>query len=394
MEAVSAMAEIKSVTQYLGSVAAAERLGVSRSTIHKAVTTGALVPDMRTPHGHARFSLETLEAFREDLASEAPREMAREPGPEAVALEARLLAGMVQLLTSKTEVSEVCGAALGIIKQLVPHVHMGHVALHTPTEGDPWGVRVVAHEGYTPDAITTYWELGQASGPFTTDEVVRTGKMVRIETPKHPGGPVRSGTMLFLRQLDVHTFVALPLLAGGRSIGALVLLSHRPHAWGAAEVELLQAVADHLGATVAAAQVLTRRRRMLSGGRDLVALALRLKGRDAVEAFERLAEEYRVASDAVGICVLGLGQDVLVGDERLREHAARARVEGVPRLDFLDGEELIQTVVASALELPGGERAGLAAIWPGRRTDLEAQHKLLTIFGGACVLALASATER
>ena len=388
------MMNIKPAMRYIGSVAAAQELGVSRSTIHKAVKTGTLVPDMRTPHGHARFRPETLEAFREDMASETLREVAHEPLPHGSIQQARLLAAMVQSLTTTSEVPEICKAAFGMVKQLVPNVHMGHVALHMPTDGDPWAVQVVAHEGYPADTAGTYRELGRSAGPFTTEEVVRTGRMVRIEAPRQPGREVRHGTAVFMRQLNVHTFLALPLMARGQCIGALVVLSHRAYAWSAAEIELLQAVADHVGATVSAAQLLTKRRRLLSGGCDLVMRALNLKGTMPAEAaLQRLAEEYRRASAAVGVCLRGIGHDLLIGDERLLEHAAQAQKDGVPKLDFLDVAGLIQTVVASALDLPSGERAGLAALWPGRRSDLEAQHKLLTIFGGACVLVLSPSNQ-
>jgi GAF domain-containing protein len=391
------MAKIKPASRYVGSVTAARTLGVSRSTIHKAVKTGALVPDLRTPRGHVRFTSETLEMFREELTAETLREVSREQAPHAPARrvasgavqQARLLAAIPQSLTSTSEAPEVCRKALDVIGQLVPHVDMSHVALAMPSDENPLAARVVAHNGYTAEAAATYRELGRAAGPFTTDEAIRTGRLVRIEMPGPPDQKVPSGTMVFFRQLEVRTLLALPLLSGGTCLGALVVLSHRERAWSATEIELLQAVAEHVAATVAAAKLLSKRRRMLSGGRDLVLTALSLKGAAPLTtAVERLAETYRGASDAAGVCLLGLGQDLLVGDERLREHAARARQDGMPRLDLVGAEDSMQTVVASALDLPGGGRVGLAAIWPGRRTDLEAQHKLLTIFGGACLLVL------
>ena len=115
----------------------------------------------------------------------------------------RLLAAMVRLLTSKGEVAEVCKAALGIIGQLVPNIHMSHIALALPTAADPWAARVVAHDGYPSDAITTYQELGRSAGPFTTEEVVMTGTPRRIDVPASADPPLRLGTALFLKQLDV-----------------------------------------------------------------------------------------------------------------------------------------------------------------------------------------------
>lgn len=384
----------RSATRYVGSVAAAAKLGVSRSTIHHAVKLGALVPDLRTPRGHVRFTDETLESFREVLASQTLREVASEQRSETALWHVQMLATMVHLLTSKGEVEEVCQAALGIIVQLVPNVHMGHVALAMPTEGDPLAVRVAAHHGYPADAITTYRELGHSAGPYTTEEVAMTGKPRRIDSSAPSGHPIRQGTAVFLKQLDAHSFLALPLLVGGRSIGALVVISHQQQAWDAADAALLSAVADHLGALVAAAQLLSKRRRLLSGGRELVTLALRLNGATPPEdALQQLAEAYRAASGAVGICVVGLGRDLLSGDERLHERAAAAQASGNPALDLPESEGLIQTVVSSGLELPNGEWAGLAAVWPGLRSDLEAQHKLLTIFGGACVLVLSPSNE-
>ena len=104
------------------------------------------------------------------------------------------------------------------------------------------------------------------------------------------------------------------------------MISHRPQAGDADDVDLLRTVADHLAATVAAAQLLANRRRLLSGGRDLTALALRLNGTvPDEEALRQLAQVYRAASGAVGVCVVGMGRDLLVGEERLQAIAPRVR---------------------------------------------------------------------
>jgi PAS domain S-box-containing protein len=56
---------------YLSSGMAAQQLGLSATTFRRAVKRGEIWPEARTPAGHARFSVEAVETFRDRLGRHA-----------------------------------------------------------------------------------------------------------------------------------------------------------------------------------------------------------------------------------------------------------------------------------------------------------------------------------
>lgn len=341
-----------------------------------------VVPDRYTPGGHVRFRRATLEAFR---ARQAERATAGETLTPLRALEelARLAAVAAGTL------DEVSREALQIIQRVQPGVDLCFIARHAPTERDPWSVQVVAQEGITADMLEVYRRL-RPSHEFATTAVVRSGKLEACADTSTE--TVRHATALFTRQMNLRSYLILPLHGKERLFGVLALMSRKPHAFSASDMVLLSAVANQVAAALISTDRLAAVRHALLAARDLTTLALEPpdaapSARPRGAALAGLVEMFQKASAADVVCTLGFEQDVSVNEPRLWELARQAcELRSLVPTIWGSGPNL-HTGVAMHVLLPEGGHAAVAAAWKGTRESLEIDHTLLAILAGACVLA-------
>lgn len=384
------MASIKPSKNYVGIVAASRMLAMNRSTLHKAVKQGKLVPDMRTPRGHVRFRPETIATFGHTLsAPAAPLPAPSAPtAPLAPATPSRPLTRLTQMLSTQTDPDPICQAALAVLRETVPAVEMGYITLHAPSAQDPWGVRVAAHEGFPSTMISAYRQLGASGMLDITKQVMRTSTTVRFDDTADAQAQtwLQRGSVPVIRELEARTLVVAPLPAEQRACGVMAAMSTQPHAFSDGEISFMRALADHLAAVLVSAQALASLRAALVTGGDLILRALRLRALRAPDALADLAAAFCAAAGAYTVCTAGLGEDLPGTEPYLRILAQQVQDSGVERVEFFITGELPATGVAAVVPLPGVRCGAIAAAWHGRRSDWELSQQLLTVLGAACLL--------
>jgi GAF domain len=364
----------------LGIVEAARILGVHRSTLHLAVREHQLVPDARTPHGHVRFRLETIEAFRARLTDMT--------GAGGSAVRLRTLTHIARLLAAGREREEICRSVLAAIRRLQPAVAIAYICSHAPTEQDPFELKVLASEGLSVDMIEAFSRL-RPNHAFATTVALQTGKVELCDDASRGG--LRPGSALLMQHMGMRSYAVVPILAEQRAIGVIALLSAKPQAFGSGEVAFMSVIADHLAAVLASAHWVARLSGMLESGRRLVQQALEARRGpaspgSAARALDDLVEAFRTASGASRVCVVGLGIDVRGEGSHLRELARQTREVGSMQLDIWRSGAALYTGIAACIPWAGGSWGAVAAAWRGQRLHWEEDHALLTIFGAACVL--------
>jgi hypothetical protein len=389
------MASIKPDKQYVGIVAASRMLGMNRSTLHKAVKQGKLVPDIRTPRGHVRFHPATIATFAHTLATPA----VPSPAPSAPATAfppaapSRRLTRLTQMLTTQGDPDQICQAALAILRETVPAVEMGYIALHAPTPQDPWSVHVAAHEGFPSTMISAYRQLGASGMLDATKQVIRTATLVRLDDTADAQAQLPRGSVPVIRELEARTLVVAPLSAEQRACGVITAMSTQPHAFSDGEVSFMRALADHLAAVVVSARALASLRGAVVTGSDLILRALRLRALRAPDALADLAAAFCAATGAYTVCTAGLWEDLPGTEPYLRTLAQQVQDSGFERVEFFITDGSPDTGVVAVIPLPGVHYGAIAAAWHGRRADWELSQQLLTVLGAACLLVSPSSNS-
>jgi GAF domain len=373
---------------YVGIMDAARALGLSRSTLHKAVRKGSLVPDMRTPRGHVRFRPQTIEAYRQRLQETESRALA--PPALPIASEkapAGVLAEMARALVAGEDMQEIGRIALDGIRRVMPNAHMGYIARHAPTERDPWRVRMLALDHYPMEAIQAFGRL-RPTYEFSLTAALQTGKIEGSGDTATED--VRSGSTLLMRLLQARSYVVLPILADQHPIGVMGVISRMSYAFGPGEVLFLSQVADQLAVAITISARLRSQRAMLEASGRLTMRAQEGRARAGATApvadLDKLASMYRAASGAYTVCSAGLGVDLMAKDDRIQALARLAAERGQQQVDIWDDNDRPATGLAANIPLPGRWRAAVAAGWAGLRDTPEADLALLVVFGAACLM--------
>lgn len=367
--------------EWLGVVAASHLLGVHRSTVNAAVNQQQLVPDMFTPGGHARFKRGTLEAFRE-------RQSERATATETVT-RLRALSDLARLAQGTGTPEEVAREALRIIQRVQPNVDLCCMVRHMPSEHNPWSVRLLAQEGFPEDVLEMYRRLAP-NQESTTIAVLKSGKQEYCADTL--GDNVRYGSVLFTRQLDIRSYLVLPLLGERSPFGVLVLLSRKTHAFAAGDMLFLATAANQLTSALISAQRLADVRKALRATHDMTVRAMLLPDGTPKEqargtALAASVAIFQWASGADMVCTLGFEQNVTGDAPRLWELAARACERRSIEPSMWGSGEGLRTGVAMYVPLPGDRHAAVAAAWKGERATLELDYILLTALASACVHA-------
>ena len=142
-----------------------------------------------------------------------------------------------------------------------------------------------------------------------------------------------------VREVNIHSFVVAPLVAGGRTYGAMGAFSSRIDAFDDADVALVRALADHAAAAMANAdlivelnrsrQALARRAEAERAVREIAANISAI--RDPDEVLQQTVDEARRLLDSDSARIDMLEGDMLTWAYAAGEAATRTRKAGLDR---------------------------------------------------------------
>lgn len=377
----------------VGAQEAARFLGVHRSTLHAAVRQGVIVPDSHTPGGHMRFSPATLERFRERLTS-CPA-----TGDTASAAPIRAFAALAHDMVEPAGLEHICRTAISGVRAALPGIDMCVLAIRAADASDQHRLRVVAQEGF-PSWVFDEFRRLRKTLRYATTAALRSRQADYCEDVDQR--VLHAGTERLARKLDLGAYVALPLVAGNESLGVLVCASHRPRDFGENERAFLQGMVDELAGALAGASERSRLLRVAQAGARLTARALQLRMESTLSeepssgfttrptsvAAQVMAALFREVTGAEEVCALGFGEDIATRNPHLLTLSCAACAGDQPVVQEWTADGAVYTGVAASAPLAPGRRAGVAAMWRGKRTDTNADHSLLLTFAGAYVLAV------
>jgi GAF domain-containing protein len=387
--------------RWLGAQEAAVFLGVHRSTLHAAARQGTIVPDGRTPGGHMRFALATLERFRDRLITSPAT------GDGGTFAPVRTLATLAHQLVEPTDLESACVAAVAGVRSSIPGVELCVLAIRAGDDGDDNHLRVAAQEGFPRWVFDEFRRL-RGTFKYATTAAMHSRESDFCENVAERS--LHAGTERVVRGLGLSAYATLPLVANDEALGVLVCAARGPLTFSDHDRAFLRGVADELAALLARS---AERRRLLarvSAGHALTAaaFALRLERHAhgspegeppaeccdaslAMPASERMGARFRDLTGADTVCALGFGRDLPTRDPHLLSLTCQACAgdDLVAEQWTVDG--VAYTGAAASVPLNAGRRAGVGAVWRGKHAAMEADHALLVTFAGAYLLGVGSA---
>lgn len=225
-----------------GTQEAAKLLGLHRSTINKAVRRHLLVPDERTPGGHLRFRRATLEAFRRRLA------VWPATGGGATTDPLHLLADLCGLLARDVQPELLAERIVTGLPRTLPGIEMCLVARVVAEPEDRLAPRIIARS-QLPDEVWALFEQLKTTFRFALTSALRTLSPEYCQDVS--AAPLHTGTLELRRIWALGNYAALPALAAGRPIGALMCAGPAPRRFTEHDRALLGAVADLLAIALA-----------------------------------------------------------------------------------------------------------------------------------------------
>lgn len=391
-----------------GTQEASRYLGVHRSTLHLAVRQGLIVPDERTPGGHVRFSKETLNRFREHLASGAVT------GEETALAPLRAQASVAHLLATRqtTDLYEIGGEVVKRICSVLRDIDVCCVLRCVPELHELCGLHMVAQHGL-PDVVIAAFKRMKTNHAFAATSVLRTFQPEICEDVTHQ--QVHSGTAWLNHIWTIGAYAVLPIVANDESVGVLICVSQHPRRFGPQDTLFLQSMADLMAVALDAA----RRPRAHDAGSGItpamrlmrLAMDLRTGAVDSgllspetpgttSERVSLLVDDFLHLSGAHDVCALGFDVGVPTDDPRLAGLACGACAnENATRVlhEEWDEQGIHHTALATSIPLStsvpiaagtdGVHRGAVVAHWE-RMQPGHGAEELLVSFACAYLLAL------
>ena len=363
--------------------AAADFLGIHRSTLYLAVRRLKLIPDGYTPGGHARFRRETLERFSDRLALDSATGGAGGIG--------RAVASAVASLSHSSALQPVGEAVVQATLAVCPGFDgcMALICDDDSPRGD--GLRLLTSHGVSRRLTTEYQWLRRRPGiAFISSEVTHSGEPFICADLCAPDASAPEGGRAALVSAGYRSCAALPCVAGEVTLGALICLGRSPCALSEPEIVALGNLADVL------AIALRRERRDAAIERQsrMISALLRESRRPAscpVFVAERIAELRRIflagtrarqvqapLREAAPACC---APSDCAASEPLHELLRVAAREGVAQRAEWREEEGALVALATPAVLGQG---AVGALW--RRQDMRSGMELaaLETFAEAC----------
>lgn len=360
------------------SAAAADFLGIHRSTLHLAVRRLKLIPDSYTPGGHARFRRETLERFSERLALDSAT-----GGDGSIA---RALANAVASLSHFTALEPVCAAVVDATLAACPSFE-GCMVIAYNDDSQRSDFQLLASRGIPKQLATEYRWLRRHPGvEFITSTVAKQRTRFLCGDLQAPGADVPEGGLQALSSASWRSCAALPCVSDGQTLGLLVGLGRTPCGFTEPEVAALVNLADVV--TVA----LRRWRRDEAAQRQTETIGALMRQSQAIAG--------RAADDDIStlrqICQQGARAKLvrewgITADEESQTPAplaellrAAAAADAPQRAEWTEPEGASIALATPTLD----GRAAVGAIW--RRQDMRSgmELALLQVYAQACAEAV------
>jgi putative methionine-R-sulfoxide reductase with GAF domain len=216
----------------LGTTAASQYLGVSRTTLHRLVESGALVPTQYTPSGYRRFSALELRRFQ---SMGHMRRHADMPDSEDVLSNTvrrqSVLLDLAESISGPHTVESMCMAAVTAARDAL-------------RSGDRAGVWLVHHDGQSlvPEANVGYSSRVDVS-PFLiardsiTARALKTGQPVVCEDALLR--PLEGSDLARIQSADLRAYIAVPMIGPNQVRGLLLLGCRHPTAFPAEDIVFL-----------------------------------------------------------------------------------------------------------------------------------------------------------
>ena len=364
--------------------AAADLLGIHRTTLYLAVRKMKLIPDAYTPGGHARFRRQTLERFKDRLTLDSAT-----GGDGSIA---RAVARAVSSLSRSPTLQPVCDAVVDAALLACPGFETCVALAHDDHCPAGYDLRVLAEHALPRRLCLEYRFLHDQPGhDFITAQVVRQqtpffrGDM--LSTPETP----KSG-LLALSDTGYRSCAALPCVWEDLTLGVLLCLGRAPCDLSEPETVALTNLADVL--TIA-----RRRERREEAVRRQSATIAELMRRAQAPSADAADADADPLADVRRICQQG-ARARLVGEWGLSETnvsppladllRAAAANDALQRAEWAeqDGARVALAIpVRPPAQAPSADqasRAAVGAIW--RRHDLGAglELALLQVYAQAC----------
>lgn len=368
----------------IAAQAAADMLGIHRSTLYLAVRKMKLVPDAYTPGGHARFRLETLERFRERLALDSAT------GGDSTM--ARAVARAVEALSRYTQLQPVCETVVDAALAACPGFETCVVGARDDHDhhGEP---RLLAERGLPPRLRIEYDFLRRRPGMDTiTTKIIRERAPFFCGDVRAPDVSVPEGALIAMNDAGFRSCAALPCVADGETFGVMICLGRAPCDFSEPEIVALGNLAHVL--TIA----LRRQRRDEAASRQTAAIGNLMRQTQRAQAGEvspgNLAEIRRTfqrGARAWYVSEWGVIDPSADAPAPLAELLRAAATANEQRQMEWTDDAGAKVAIAIPAVAPGS-RAAVGAIW--RRQDLRSgmELALLHIYAQICSI-LASAAN-
>lgn len=396
----------------IGVQEAANYLGIHRATLFRALGSGLVTADYQTPKGRARFRMETIENFRLKLKEQAATSQDHVYGP------IRIMAKLASLYSgaspSDNEPVAVIRETVRLLCSSNGGFDMASVAIHVPSETDPYALKTLSEFGL-PERLIASYQCLRPYEDFPVNRVLRTGVPEICEDLRQHSFPDATALRVLL-QGSIVSYAAFPIATGAdatrETFGVLVVCGRAPHRFSSQERVFLGGVADALSACITQGSL---RANFLQyddvaltpeTALDVATLLLETafahaRCRDALPSsglpVASLCDLFVERSHALATWVYGFPPqacgnvpDATREDDVLRQY--RRNLQSlVMRTRTADGLKREQwhsrvTAVALPVPLPGGTQGAVGAVWPGVRAEVAAEKLLLSTLASACSL--------
>ena len=349
------------------SHAAAEFLGIHRSTLHLAVRKGKLTPDAYTPGGHARFRRETLRQFSDRLALDSAT-----GGDGSIA---RALSNAVSTLSHITDLEPVCEAIVDAALMACPSF-AACIALACRDDCAREGFRLIASRGVDERLMLEYnWLRRHPGVDFISSLVARNGERLLIPDIQAEEQSVPDGTRRLFTRAGWRSVAVLPCVSNGQTLGLLVCLGRVTCGLCEPEIAALEQLADVM--TVALRRwrrdVATRQQTEAMGALILQAHLCtgQTCGEADLTALRRICQQ---GAHAKLVCEWGVdGATNETAPAPLAELLRAAATEGATQRAEWHGDDGATVALAIPAPTMGGSTA-VGAIW--RKADMRSGMEL------------------
>jgi putative methionine-R-sulfoxide reductase with GAF domain len=215
----------------LGPTAASRYLGVSRTTLHRLVEAGAIVPAQRTSSGYRRFSTRDLHRFLSMQSIPTAGTIETDDVLSDNFLRQSVLLDLAEQICGPHTVESMCMAAATVARDTLSSGDRAAVWMVDESEGS---LVARASVGYPVNLDVSPFPIGRDS---ITSRALKTGQPIVCEDTMLR--PLEGSNATRTRNADLRAFVAIPILGSRSALGLLLAGSRHPASFPAGDIGFL-----------------------------------------------------------------------------------------------------------------------------------------------------------